>query len=281
MTKTIAIPLAGEMGGGVGGVLTDHGAKVLTCTEGRSQTTKDRAKSFGMKDVSWSKIAAADIILSIVPPGIALEVAGRLADALPVGASPLFLELNAISPSTTVEACTRVSKAGMRAVDGGIIGGAPKPGKSRPRLYISGELAQEALCLNDFGLDIHAIKGDIGAASALKLCYGAMNKGETGLMAAMMSAAERNGIGAELHAEMVRSRPAAQKQAEGALPRMYPKAYRWVDEMREIAEFLGKDRPEYKLWQGMADLYQALADDYAGAKEQVSSLDRFLARKES
>ncbi|WP_319530123.1 DUF1932 domain-containing protein [uncultured Cohaesibacter sp.] len=280
MTKTIAIPLGGQMGTGIGGVLCRHGATVLTCTEGRSQATKERVEKAGMKDVDWSEIASADIILSIVPPGIALEIAERIAAALPEGASPLFLELNAISPATTIEVCTRAKDAGMRVVDGGIIGGPPQPGKSGPRLYLSGEAAHEALWLNELGVDVQVIEGDIGAASALKLCYGAMNKGETGLMAAMMSAAERNGIGRELHAEMVRSRPAALKMAEGALPKMYPKAYRWVDEMREIAEFLGKDRPEYKLWQGMADLYQALADDYAGSKEQVGSLDVFLARKE-
>lgn len=60
------------------------------------------------------------------------------------------------------------------------------------------------------------------------------------------------------------------------LPDMYPKAYRWVDEMDQIATFLGDDRPEAEIWRGLAALYQSLAEDRAGPGDQIAALDQFL-----
>ena len=110
------------------------------------------------------------------------------------------------------------------------------------------------------------------------MCYSAMTKGLTGLTAAMLLAAERAGIGAALHTELPRSQPALLTRATDVLPDMYPKAYRWVDEMNQIAAFLGPDRPENQIWQGLAGLYQALADDRAGAESEIAALDSFLSR---
>jgi hypothetical protein len=39
---------------------------------------------------------------------------------------------------------------------------------------------------------------------------------------------------------------------------MYPKAYRWVGEMREIAAFLGR-HPGAQAFRGIADLYERVA----------------------
>jgi hypothetical protein len=39
---------------------------------------------------------------------------------------------------------------------------------------------------------------------------------------------------------------------------MYPKAYRWVGEMREIATFLG-EHPGAQAFRGIADLYERIA----------------------
>ena len=41
--KTVGIISAGEMGSGVGTVLTQHGLRVLTVLEGRGAATRERA----------------------------------------------------------------------------------------------------------------------------------------------------------------------------------------------------------------------------------------------
>lgn len=278
MQHTISIPVAGDMGAGIGRVLVDTGLRVLTCIEGRSDATRQRAAEAGLTPVSMADLSAADAILSITPPGIAAEVAGRIAAAVPAGHRPLYLDLNAISPDSAREMRDAVESSGVRFVDGSIIGGPPKPDRNGPRIYISGPDAERAIWLAEHGLDIRALDDRIGTASALKMCYGALTKGLTGMTAAMIMAAERSGIGAALHAEMSQSQHAQLKRAETALPDMYPKAYRWVEEMQQIAEFLGPDCPESGIWRGLAGLYDNLAGDRAGDRNMFAEIERFLAR---
>ncbi|WP_114966005.1 NAD(P)-dependent oxidoreductase [Alkalilacustris brevis] len=279
MAAVIGIPASGEMGAGLAKVLTKHGARVLTNLEGRSAASRGRAADAGMEHAGWEAIARADMILSIVPPGIALDIARRLAAHFPPGAAPFYADLNAIHPALTREIGATVTAAGAQFADGAIIGPPPSDGK-QPRIYVSGDAAAQLLPLCDLGLDIRAVDGGIGAASALKMCYGGITKGLTGLMAAMMLAAEREGAGAALHAELSGSQAALLKRAGNATPEMYSKAYRWVAEMESISEFIGSDRPEHMIWQGIAGLYQRIAADNDGPRREIAEMDRFLARSQ-
>lgn len=276
---TIALPAAGAMGAGLARILTAHGATVLTLTEGRSEATRRRAAEAGMRGASLADLAGADLILSVVPPAIAQTTAERLIAVLPPGHHPLYADLNAISPARAQKIAALIGATDGDFVDGGIIGMPPGPdGSKAPLIYLSGVAEAAASIMTRHGLSVEIMPGGIGAASALKMCYGAMTKGLTGLMAAMFLAAERAGIGAALHAELSRSQPQLLKRGEGALPDMYPKAYRWVSEMEEITDFLGPDRPESQIWQGLAGLYQMLADDRQGDAAQIARLQAFLAR---
>jgi putative dehydrogenase len=57
---------------------------------------------------------------------------------------------------------------------------------------------------------------------------------------------------------------------------MYSKAYRWVAEMEEIAEFVGDDAAAKKLFEANAQLYQRIAKDFDGAQEEVGALAEFV-----
>lgn len=273
----IAIPLAGEMGAGIAGVLTRHGNTVLTCLDGRSDATRARAEAAGMQAASWASLCTADVFLSVVPPGIAEEIAGRFAANADAASSTLYADLNAVNPDTV-----RRIEAGMpehvRFADGSIIGGPPRADGYRPRLYFSGPAARDALSLQEQGLQSVALDGGTGTASALKMCYGAITKGSAGLMAAIFMAAEREGAGAALHAEMRDSQASRLQDARAMLPTVYPKAYRWVAEMEQIGAFLGEDRAESGIWQALAGFYQRMADDVDGAGRETGAVDRFLSR---
>ena len=93
--------------------------------------------------------------------------------------------------------------------------------------------------MNRHGLDIRVLEGPIGAASALKMSYAGITKGFTALGAAMALAATRAGAAEALHRELADSQPALLGWLTRQVPRMYPKAYRWVAEMEEIAGFIG------------------------------------------
>jgi hypothetical protein len=57
---------------------------------------------------------------------------------------------------------------------------------------------------------------------------------------------------------------------------MPPKAYRWVAEMHEIADFVGEDPSAHELYVGAAHFYEQVAKDFDGDQAQVSALAAFL-----
>ena len=114
-TPTIAVIAQGSMGAGVAKRLTDNGVRVLTSLAGRSEASAARAKDAGMIDASDAEIAAADVILSIVPPGDALPLAQRLAPALTaVDPKPLYADCNAVSPDTVKQIAAAIAPTGAR-----------------------------------------------------------------------------------------------------------------------------------------------------------------------
>ena len=242
MQPIVAVIAPGMMGSAVGARLVENGLEVRTLLAGRSDATVARAKAAGMVGASDEQIAASDIILSILPPGDALGLAERLAPALRGAAKqPIFVDCNALNPATVVRIARVVQETGASFVDGGIVGGPPKAGYSGPKIYLSGEAAPRVAELTKFGLVMPIQPGPIGAASAMKMSYAGITKGFTALGAAMMLAASRAGTAEDLKAELSSSQPALFGWLTRQVPNMYSKAYRWVAEMEEIAQFVGED----------------------------------------
>jgi L-threonate 2-dehydrogenase len=61
------------------------------------------------------------------------------------------------------------------------------------------------------------------------------------------------------------------------VPDMFPKAYRWVAEMEEIAGFTGSEA-EREMYEAIATLYERLAQDQAGGKDEISALAGFFPK---
>src|SRR4029077_14833630 len=149
------------------------------------------------------EIAAADFILSILPPGDAVGLAQRFAPALEASNSkPVFVECNAVSPPTAEKVAAVIAPTGSPFVDAGIIGAPPKTGDAGPRIYASGAAAPRVGALRDYGLDIRVLDGALSAASALKMSYAGITKGTQAIGAAMMLAATRAGSADALMAEL-------------------------------------------------------------------------------
>ena len=262
MAVTIAVVAPGAMGSAVGARLVGRGARVLTSVAGRSAATVARAEAAGMETASDEAIAAADIILSIVPPNEALPLAARLAAAIGrVESSPIYVDLNAINPVTARALGAALS--GCRAIylDGTIIGLPPMPDGVGPTFYLAGESGNAAATLAGLGLVVKTLAGGIGAASALKMTYGGMTKGLTALASAMILAAQREGAAEALAAELGASQKEMFARLARSVPDMLPKAYRWVPEMEEIAAFLGEDDPASGIYTAMARFYERIAAD--------------------
>jgi 3-hydroxyisobutyrate dehydrogenase-like beta-hydroxyacid dehydrogenase len=274
---TIAIVAPGAMGSAIGERLVERGARVLTSSEGRSEATTARARRAGMVAATIEEIAAADLVLSIVPPGQAVALAQWLAPAL--GRKSVFLDCNAINPQTMAAVAHTVAGSGCAVLDGAIIGLPPSPGEKGPTLYVSGDPDRRAQVLANLGIVLRHMDGPIGAASALKMTYAGINKGLTGLGTAMLLAAARHGGIDSLRDELAASQPQLLARFGKSIPDMYAKAYRWVAEMREIAGFVGEDDPAALMFEGLAQLFERLAADQAGERDLVKVLDASLGGK--
>jgi 3-hydroxyisobutyrate dehydrogenase-like beta-hydroxyacid dehydrogenase len=259
---TVGIVSAGEMGAGVGRLLRRGGVRVVTALDGRGERTRERAAAAGMEDVGSlaAVVREADLLLSILPPGRALE----LAEAVGRDAGPLYVDCNAISPAT---ARAIGAVVGDRYVDAGIIG-AP----SAPRLYASGPHSAELVGL---ALDVRSLGGEIGQASALKMCYAALTKGLSALLTESMVAADANGVTAALRDELADSQPQFLAGAD-RLPGVVPKAYRWVAEMEEIAATFEQAGMTPRMLLGAADVYRRVEDARAGAEEPLDRTEAMV-----
>ena len=280
MSINVAIVAAGAMGSGVAKRLREHGAIVLTSLSGRSAASAERAKAAGMQAVDDARLMDADLFLSIVPPGEALALAQRFAPLLAAAnRKPVYVDCNAVNPQSMVGIAEVVSATGTRFTAAGIIGPPPKPGSANTKFYVSGPAAQDVAVLNDYGLIVRVLEGDVTAASALKMSYAGITKGFTALGAAMMLAAAREGSAEALKAELAESQGPLLAWLARQTPSMYGKAYRWVAELDEIAGFVGEDFPEHAMLNAAARLYDRLAQDVAGEKTEIAVLDRFVEQK--
>jgi putative dehydrogenase len=279
MPLTVAVIAPGMMGSAVAKRLTACGVKVRTSLSGRSTPTIARADAAGMTDATDAQLAQSDFILSIVPPGTALAVAERLAPAMrDAKQKPIYVDCNAVGPDTVLRIERVVREAGAAFVDGGIIGPPPDLDSTRTRIYLSGPDAAKVAVLEQYGLSTPVQPGPVGAASAMKMSYAGITKGFTALGAAMMLAATRAGTADALVAEMKVSQPVLLKWLTTQMPRMHSKAYRWVAEMEEIAAFVGEDQPGFGFYETAARLYEQIAADFKGSRQETAALDAFCEK---
>jgi 3-hydroxyisobutyrate dehydrogenase-like beta-hydroxyacid dehydrogenase len=282
MSDLIAVIAPGEMGAGIGQRLHERGARVITSLAGRSAASGERAKRAGMAAVgSDDEIAKADVILSVVPPKDAAGLAQRLEPAITRAATkPIYVDCNAVAPQTAEAIGAILHGSGANYVDGGIIGAPPTPTSAGARLYVSGERAHDVVRLNAYGLDVRFLDGPVGAASALKMSYAGITKGFTAVSALMMFGATRAGCADSLHKELAESQAPLLAWLGRQMPKMPPKAYRWVAEMEEIGLFLDGIPDGRAAYEGFARLYEHIAKAEAAPRkpdDAVAQLDLFCA----
>lgn len=260
-TLTVGILSPGQMGSGIGAVLHHQGARVITLLDGRGPGTRERAERAGFEAVDdyLALVGQADVILSVLAPALAVEIAERVAEAVrATGAGFLYVDCNAISPvgARMVEATVTKAGFGVRFADVGIIGGPPKVGGSGPTFYVSGPAAEEFAKLSEYGLEVELLGGETGRASGFKMCYGALTKGLTALATSVLVAGRKLGLEEPLTAEFQQSQSVLFDWIRRQIPTMPPKAGRWVGEMEEIAATLESAGLPGEFHQGAARLYE-------------------------
>lgn len=263
--KSVGILSPGDMGQAIGAVLRDHGLRVLTCLAERSDRTRELAAEAGIEDTPSLEhlVREADVVLCVLVPSAALGVAHEVAAALSAtGADLLYVDCNAIAPKTVCAAAAAISQAGGRFADVGIIGSPPRePGT---RFYASGPGAAELAELCSSGLDIRVLDGDVGQASGLKMCYGALTKGLQALGSELLVAAHLLGLDEVIKAEQQGGLAGVRDYLERAVPNMPPKAHRYVGEMEEVGRTFEDLGLTGGILRGAADYYRFVAETAIG-----------------
>ena len=245
----VGLLFPGEMGALVGSAVDGD---LLWASEGRSDTTRQRAASFRDVGTVRELVAASEVVISLCPPAIADDVAGEVAAE---GFDGIYLEANAVSP----ERVKRIAGY-LRCVDGSVIS------RSDVNLYLSGESGDVAAIASLFPegeVKPIPLEGGVGAASALKMAFGGWNKIGTALTAQAYAIARAYGVEDALADEGVDSE---------RFVRSSRKAWRWAPEMEEVAETAEALGLPGGMGRGAAELFTR----WEAHRDQPGDLDRLL-----
>ena len=210
-------------------------------------------------------VAAADVIISICPPGDAETVAHSVAETDFGG---LYVDANAIAPETA----KTIAPLFDRFVDGSVVGPpvTPRaasntddgPQRSTTRLYLSGDPADTALVASLWehgNLECRVVGELPGAASAVKMCFASWTKIGSALLLDVLALADSEGVTGALLAEWETSMPEMVERSNRQGAAVAPKAWRFVGEMEQIAAaYRHADLPD-GFAVGAAEIYQRLA----------------------
>lgn len=258
----VGVVSPGTMGSAVAYALARGGARVITTVAGRSERTVRLAERAGvecLRDLA-AVVEAAEVVLSIVPPEAAQDVAGDVLRACrDQDVQPLLVDLNAIAPATALRVETAAAATGHTVVDGSISGPPPwRPGTTR--IYLSGERAAEVAELPFDGVDRVVVGERVGAASAVKMSTASVYKGSAALLLQALLAAHANGVLEHVLADLSTAAPELVANVERRLASAAAKSGRYVAEMREIAATQAAAGLTPALFEAMAKIYATVAE---------------------
>ena len=243
------------------------------------------------------------IDLNAISPRTVAKISSLLASIATVTPAPsqpslarrLTRTLSTAASQTPPSAPTTPLSIHVKFLDGGIIGGPPSRAKdkaseasntastqdasvwSKPSIPLSGP--HESLLSSDLlqTLNMKFVSPKIGTASALKACFASLSKGFAALSILSYTTAATCGVLPELKEHLDNYAPGVRERAEGALTGMPPKAYRWVDEMREIGQTFkssGGLHAGGSIFEEIAEVYRFVAEDTVLGAEKVGKRKR-------
>jgi 3-hydroxyisobutyrate dehydrogenase-like beta-hydroxyacid dehydrogenase len=258
---TVAVVSPGAMGTAMGEALARGGARVVATLAGRGERTHGlvAGSSLELLDDLSAVVGEADVVLSIVPPEAASDVARDVRRAArELGRAPLYADLNAIAPATVSRIAEGLREDGMDMVDGSISGPPPR-NRGTTRLYLSGQRAAEVASLPFDGVDPIVVGPEIGSASAVKMSTASVYKGSAALLTQALVAAHANGVLEHVLTDLRTASPELVANVERRLGYAAAKSERYAGEMREIAATQSAAGLTPALFEAMAEVYEALA----------------------
>jgi len=251
----IGILHPGGMGAAIAASACNSGMDVYWCSEGRSAATLERANSLGLNALPslQSLCDTCDLLISVCPPHAALELAELV---MACNFRGIYADVNAVSPTTVTTIASKLEKAGIEVVDGGIIG-LPPVTRGTTWLYLSGKAAAKVMDCFDAGpLETEVLSDRIGEASGLKICFAANSKGTAALHTAILAAADNIGVRDALENQWDIFNPGFTAKSHERIRQVARKSWRFTGEMKEIAATLESNGLPREFFDAAAEIYE-------------------------
>lgn len=156
--------------------------------EGRAIEAEARALGVAAATGASAAAGGARVVFSAVTANVAEDVAREAAAWLAPG--QIFLDINSAAPSTKRRAARYVEAAGALYVEGAVMAPVSKPGLKVPILAGGPHAAATAEMMNGLGMNVTPVSGEVGTASAMKLCRSIVIKGLEALVVDCAAACE-------------------------------------------------------------------------------------------
>jgi 3-hydroxyisobutyrate dehydrogenase len=240
--RSIAIIGFGEVGGIFARDLRAAGAARIAAYDiafadpESPQSRAARAQDVALRADAAEAAAGADVVVSAVTAGAALDAARAAAPGLAHG-RPFFLDVNSVSPGTKRGAAAAVEAAGGRYVEAAVMTSVPPHGLRSPML-LGGPHAEAFIALGAaLGMRLTAFSPEVGGASAVKMCRSVVIKGLEALLTESMLTARRHGVERHVLASLADTLPHEdwRRLARYMLSRPLVHGRRRAEEMREVA----------------------------------------------
>lgn len=224
--------------------------------------------------------AESDLLICAVTASQTVPAARSCAEGISSGA--WFLDFNSASPGAKQSAAALIEAAGARYVEGAVMTSVP-PHRIRVPLLLGG--AHAAACaplLAALGFDARTASGQLGVASATKMCRSVMIKGLEAMVIESLTAARAYGVETAVLASLKETFPGIEweRQAAYFFQRVIRHGRRRAEEMREAARTVedagltpwsAAATAERQAW--MAGLADESVFGERGAKEFARSAD--------
>jgi 3-hydroxyisobutyrate dehydrogenase-like beta-hydroxyacid dehydrogenase len=180
-------------------------------------------------------VQRAELVISAVTASQTVAAADACADELPAGC--FFLDLNSASPGAKRAAAARIGEGAGRYVEGAVMTAVP-PHRLQVPLLLGGPAAGLIHpLLRELGFAPRVATGELGIASATKMCRSVMIKGLEAMVIESFTAARRFGVEDAVIASLNETFPGVdwEKQAAYFFQRVIEHGRRRSEELREVA----------------------------------------------
>jgi 3-hydroxyisobutyrate dehydrogenase-like beta-hydroxyacid dehydrogenase len=179
------------------------------------------------------------IIFSAVTADQTLAAATALAER--ELAAAWVVDLNSAAPATKIECSKRIAAAGGRYVEAAVMTSVPPHGIRVPMLLGGPHAAAAQPVLRELGFVAEVASGELGVASAIKLCRSVIIKGLESLVIESFTAARSLGVEQQVLASLRETYPQFdwEKQGDYLFSRVIQHGKRRAEEMRACAQMIG------------------------------------------